>query len=128
MEPHGKRSACFTNVASATFTGDPVDALCYCAVHSGSLSSLVFMSELLRAFLVLKIVLVSITNTFELLRNTLHIWNIHRAQRLLPFTQMTATLGINDRVNETLGITVELDITSQAADFFNQNLSFLAYG
>jgi hypothetical protein len=26
------------------------------------------------------------------------------------------------------GITVELEITSQAADFINQNLSFLAYG
>jgi hypothetical protein len=41
---------------------------------------------------------------------------------------MTATLGINDRVNETFGITVELEITSQAADFSNQILSFLAYG
>jgi hypothetical protein len=27
-----------------------------------------------------------------------------------------------------LGITVELEITSQTADFFNQILSFLAYG
>jgi hypothetical protein len=27
-----------------------------------------------------------------------------------------------------LGITAELEITSQAADFFNQILSFLAYG
>jgi hypothetical protein len=35
---------------------------------------------------------------------------------------------INDRVNDTLEITVELEITSQAADFFNQILSFLAYG
>jgi hypothetical protein len=41
---------------------------------------------------------------------------------------MTATLGINDRGNETLGITVELEITPQAADFFNHILSFLAYG
>jgi hypothetical protein len=30
-------------------------------------------------------------------------------------------------VNETLMITVELDISSQAADFINQILSFLAY-
>jgi hypothetical protein len=41
---------------------------------------------------------------------------------------MTATLGIDDRVNEALGVTIELEISSQAADFFNQILSFLAYG
>jgi hypothetical protein len=41
---------------------------------------------------------------------------------------MTATLGFNDRVNETLGIAVELEINSQAADFFNQIMLFLAYG
>jgi hypothetical protein len=29
---------------------------------------------------------------------------------------MTVTIGINDRVNETLGITVEQEITAQAAD------------
>jgi hypothetical protein len=46
----------------------------------------------------------------------------------LLFIQTTSTLGINDRVNETLGITIELEITSHAADFFNQFLSFLAYG
>jgi hypothetical protein len=33
---------------------------------------------------------------------------------------------MNDRVNETLGITVELKIASQAADFTKQIL-FLAY-
>jgi hypothetical protein len=46
----------------------------------------------------------------------------------LLFIQTTTTLGINDRVNETLGITVELEITSWAADFFNQIFLFLAYG
>jgi hypothetical protein len=46
----------------------------------------------------------------------------------LVFVQATATLGINDRVNETLMITIELEITSQDADFFNQIMSFLAYG
>jgi hypothetical protein len=51
----------------------------------------------------------------------------NRAQRLLLFIQMAATLGINDGVNETLGITIELETTFQAADFFNQIL-FLAYG
>jgi hypothetical protein len=69
---------------------------------------------------------VSIPYAFELPRNALHIWDVHRAQRLLLFIQTNAALGINDRVNETWGIAVELDITSQAADFFNQILSFLA--
>jgi hypothetical protein len=41
---------------------------------------------------------------------------------------MAATLGINDRVNETLGINVELKITLQFAYFNEQILSFLAYG
>jgi hypothetical protein len=27
-EPHGQRSACFANVASATFTGTAIDTLC----------------------------------------------------------------------------------------------------
>jgi hypothetical protein len=52
----------------------------------------------------------------------------HRAQRFPLFIQTTATPGINDRVNETLGIIAELKITSQVADFINQILSFLAYG
>jgi hypothetical protein len=68
-----------------------------------------------------------IPSTFELLRYTPHTWDIHRAQRLLLCTQTTPTLAVNDRVNETLGITVELEITSQATDFFNQILSFLTY-
>jgi hypothetical protein len=41
---------------------------------------------------------------------------------------MTATLGIDDLVNETLGITVELKITLQVAYFIEQILSLLAYG
>jgi hypothetical protein len=51
-----------------------------------------------------------------------------QSQRLLLFIQTTATLGIHDRVNEALGITAELEITSQVTDFFNQILSFLGYG
>jgi hypothetical protein len=65
---------------------------------------------------------VSIHNTFQLLRNTLHIWHISRTRDFCP-----ATLGINDRVNETLEIAVELEITSQDADFSNQIMLFLAY-
>jgi hypothetical protein len=37
-------------------------------------------------------------------------------------------MGINDRVNETLGMTVELEITSQAANFIKRILSLLVYG
>jgi hypothetical protein len=37
-------------------------------------------------------------------------------------------VGINDRVNEAFGITVELEITSQVADFISQILLFLACG
>jgi hypothetical protein len=37
-----------------------------------------------------------IPRTSELLRKTLHVWDIHRAQRLLLFIQTTATLGISD--------------------------------
>jgi hypothetical protein len=54
---------------------------------------------------------ISIPYAFEILRNTLHIWYIHRVQRVLLFIQPNATLGINGRFNETLGITVELEIT-----------------
>jgi hypothetical protein len=71
---------------------------------------------------------VPIPYTFEPLRNTLHIWDIHRALRIFLFIQTTATLSINDRVNETYGITVELKIISRAADFIKQILSCLTYG
>jgi hypothetical protein len=46
----------------------------------------------------------------------------------LLFIQKTDAFGINDRANETLGINVELEIPSQAADFFNEIVSFFAYG
>jgi hypothetical protein len=65
--------------------------------------------------------------TFELLWNVLHIWDIHRAQRLFLFIR-AATLGTNKRVNETLRITVELNIMSQVTNCNKQILSFLAYG
>jgi hypothetical protein len=54
------------------------------------------------------------------------MWNTHRAQRLHLFIWI-ATLGNNAQVNETLGITVELKVTPQAANFIKQIL-FLAYG
>jgi hypothetical protein len=43
--------------------------------------------------------------------------DIHRAQRLFLSTWMTAALGVNNRVIETLGITVKLKIISEAASF-----------
>jgi hypothetical protein len=40
---------------------------------------------------------------------------------------VTAALGVN-LVNETLGITIELKVTSEATNFITQILDFLAYG
>jgi hypothetical protein len=54
-------------------------------------------------------------------------YRIYRAQKLLLFIRTTAALGNNVRVNENLRITVELEITSQAANFIKQILSLLAY-
>jgi hypothetical protein len=122
MKPRGGRSACLANVTLATFTGNLPSA-------AGSLSGPVTMSELLRVCLVLKNSprVVSIPYTFELLWNTLHIWDIHTAQRLLLFIRPTATLGINSGANETLGITVVPKITSQATNL-NLIRRTLAYG
>jgi hypothetical protein len=72
------------------------------------------MSELLRVCLVLKIILMFYP--FPIL---LTFSETHRAHRLLLFIQMTATLGINNRVNETLKITAELKITFQATNLVN---------
>jgi hypothetical protein len=40
---------------------------------------------------------------------------------------MTAAFGVNNRVNETVGITVKLMIASEATNFITQILTFLAY-
>jgi hypothetical protein len=56
------------------------------------------------------------------------MWDIHRAQRLFLIIQMTATLGINNQVSETLEMTVELKSMPQATNMIKQILSFLAYG
>jgi hypothetical protein len=48
-------------------------------------------------------------------------------QRLFPFIRMTATPGIRNLVNETLGITAELKIMSHATNIIIQNLPFLAW-
>jgi hypothetical protein len=100
----------------------------HCAVSCGSLSGLIFMSELLRVCFVLKIVLMHrfpIRLNFSETPFTYGIYSDPRGfcplfRRLLSFEFIT--------VNETLGINFELEIASQAADFINQILSFLAYG
>jgi hypothetical protein len=51
-----------------------------------------------------------------------------QSSEIVLFYQTTAILGINNRVHEILGITIELKITSEAIDFIKQILSFLAYG
>jgi hypothetical protein len=65
---------------------------------------------------------------FELLRNTLNIRDIHQAKRFFLFFLTSTALGPDNRVNNTLGITTELKITSQVVYLNQQVLSFLAYG
>jgi hypothetical protein len=78
------------------------------------------MSELLRVRLVLKIL------------QLLYKFPIHLNFSETPFTcgmyteprrfiWITATLGINNRVSETLGINVELKITSQGSNFIKHS-------
>jgi hypothetical protein len=100
----------FPNVASATFTGNTIDALCHMLRISFGSRLHAWTPKIVFSFEDRPDV--SIPYTFELLRNTLHIWDIHRAQRLLLFIQTTATLGINEWVDKTLEITAELKITS----------------
>jgi hypothetical protein len=126
-EPHGQKSACWANVASATLTRNSIHALCHMfrisfwpSFHEWTPKSVFSFEDYPNV--------ISIPYTFELFWNTLHLWQLHRAQRPFLFIQTTATLGINDRVNETLGITVELKITSQVINFINQILSFFSYG
>ena len=125
-EPHGQRSACFANVASATFTGNAIDTmgrLLRISLRSGvhkSVPKSVFSSEDCPNIIL-------ITYPFKLFRNTLHIWNIYRTQRFSLF-RTTTSLGINDRVNEAFGITVQLKIVPQVVNFFEKMLSVLAYG
>jgi hypothetical protein len=72
-----------------------------------SLSNLVFMSELLWVFCIEDRSNVMIPFTFQLWK-TLHIGDIHRDQRHFLFARMTAALGVNNRLNETLEMTVKL--------------------
>jgi hypothetical protein len=46
-----------------------------------------------------------------------HTGGSHRANKLFLFFRATTTLGIKDWVNEPLGITNELKITSQVLNF-----------
>jgi hypothetical protein len=122
-EQHGWRSACFANVASQGMLCTHY-ALCF-----GSLSGLVFVSELLRECLDLKIfpILHRFSIHLNFCETALTCW-IYTEPRGSSSILGRLLLGISDRVNETLGITIELKITSQASNFINQILSFLAYG
>lgn len=63
---------------------------------------------------------------FEIFRNAFHITNKRGAKRLYLLLQMATTLGIKNRVSESLGITTELKNTSQVVSFIQQISSFLA--
>jgi hypothetical protein len=47
---------------------------------------------------------------------------------LFLFVRMTVTFVANNRVIETLGITVKLNIASEATNFVTQILGLFAYG
>jgi hypothetical protein len=64
----------------------------------------------------------------EFLRNNLDIGDIHRTQRLNLFAWKTAALQVNNRVNETSDITIQLKIASEAPNIIIQILAFLQYG
>jgi hypothetical protein len=75
MEPHGQRSACFPNVASATFTGNVIDTLClllwisfWPGFHEWTHKSVFYSED--------RPDVISIPYTFELLWNIIHISNI----------------------------------------------------
>jgi hypothetical protein len=55
-------------------------------------------------------------------RKTLHIRDIHRAHRRIVWALTISTLGINNRANGDLGITLQLGITSEATNFITQIL------
>jgi hypothetical protein len=56
----------------------------------------------------------------------LHTCDMHRVQSLFFFDQMTAAFRVNKRVKEILGITVKLNIISEATNFITWILASLA--
>jgi hypothetical protein len=54
----------------------------------------------------------------------LRIGDTYRANMIFLYTWMTTTLEINNQVNETSGIIIELKVTSQAVSFIKQILGF----
>jgi hypothetical protein len=58
----------------------------------------------------------------ELLLNSFHIWDIHISQRGYPFVLTTPIVGIKNTVDETSVISVQPNITFEAANFITQIL------
>jgi hypothetical protein len=120
-------TAYFANVASATSTGNAIDALCHqfrVTFRPGFYEwtpKNVFSFEYYPN-------IISFPYTFELLWNTRHIWDIHSQDVFPLYLDDLYTFRINNRVSETLGITVEMKSTYQVAKFIKQILSFLTYG
>jgi hypothetical protein len=143
LVPHSYRSACFTNGVSATLTGNAIDTLC----HLLRISFWPSFCEWTRVCLLLKIVVMlyrfSICLNFS---ETPFTYWIYTEPRCFYFAWATAALGINNRVSETLEITIKLKIctgrsakwthshpkklkiTSQATDFITHTLVLLACG
>jgi hypothetical protein len=102
----------------------------HCAVCCGFLSGLVLTSEVLRMWFSFEDCpnVLSIPYMSELFLDIIHIWAIYRIQRFNHITRKTAALPVNNWVNETSGITVQLQITSEASNYIIHILEFLAYG
>jgi hypothetical protein len=98
-EPHGYMSVCFTNAAAATFIGNATDALYRLLWNSFRPGFHVWTPKRMFSSEDLPNV-ITIPYTFELLWNTLHIWDIHRAQRRFLLIRTTAKLRIDNRILE----------------------------
>jgi hypothetical protein len=119
-------SACFTNVASATFTGNAVDAVFYLL--------LTFLVWWLWAnfwdWVLFWRLSWCCNNSLSIWnhKSALHIENKHRTKRLFLIFWATASSGLVKKwVSEPLGITIEPKITSEVVSFIEQVLSFLTY-
>jgi hypothetical protein len=58
---------------------------------------------------------------FEIFRNAFRIMDKCGAERLYLLLQLATTLGIKNRVSESLGITTELKNTSHVVSLFNRS-------
>lgn len=126
MEPHGWKRACFTNIASITFTGNATEALRFLLLiifqssfHEWNPKSVISFEDFPNVTL--------IPYTSELLQKHLHAWDLHRVQRLLLWIRIIAIVGKINLVNETLRITTPR-LHLRLLKLIKHILSFSAHG